>query len=74
MLPHPPLDKCSAQLVVLKLALFNKLLVCDLLQVETYKLLCKFFRNSDIKEKLETLVIETRTWCVLVEVGEKYCK
>ena len=27
-----------------------------------------------LEEKLEALVIETRTWCVLVEVGEECCK
>ena len=62
------------QLVVLKLALFDKLLVCDLFQVEAHKLLCKLFRNGDMEEQLETLVIETRMWCVLVEVSEKCCK
>ena len=62
------------QLVVLKLALFNKLLIHDLFQVEAYELLCKFFRDGNMEEKLEALVIEARIWCVLVEVGEECCK
>ena len=49
------------QLVVLKLALFDKLLVCDLFQVEAHKLLCKLFKDGNMEEKLEALVIETRT-------------
>ena len=62
------------QLVVLKLAFFDKLLVCDLLQVEAHKLLCKLFGDCNTEEKLEALVIEARMWCVPVEVGEECCK
>ena len=58
----------------MKLALFNKLLICDLLQVEVYKLLCKLLKDGDMEKKLETLVIEARTWCVLAEVSEECCK
>ena len=27
-----------------------------------------------MEEKLEALIIEARTWCVLVEIGEQCCK
>ena len=62
------------QLVVLKLALFDKLLVDDLLQVEAHELLCRLFRDGNTEEKLEALIIEARTWCIPDEVGEKCCK
>ena len=61
-------------MVVLKLALFDKLLLRDLLQVEAHKLLCKLFRDGNMEEKLEALVIEARMWCVPVEVSEECCQ
>ena len=57
--------RSGTQLVVLQLAFLNKLLIADVLEVDTDKLLGKLFRDSVSKIALQGLVVEA---CVCVVV------
>ena len=66
--------RSGTQLVVLQLAFLNKLLIADVLEVDTDKLLGKLFRDSASKMALQDLVVEACVWSILIELCEELGK
>ena len=66
--------RSGTQVVVLQLAFLNKLLIADVLKVDTDKLLGKLFRDSALKIVLQDLVIEVCAWSILIELCEELGK
>ena len=66
--------RSGTQLVVLQLAFLNKLLIADVLEVDTDKLLGKLFRDSASKIVLQGLVVEACVWSILIELCEELGK
>ena len=64
----------GTQLVVLQLALLNKLLVADVFEVDADKLLGKLFRDSTSQVAFQSLVIEASAWSIMVEFHKELSK
>ena len=67
-------SRSGTQLVVLQLVFLNKLLIADVLEVDTDKLLGKLFRDSTSKIALQGLVIEACVWSILIGLCEELGK
>ena len=67
-------SRSGTQLVVLQLAFLNKLLIADVLEDDTDKLLGKLFRDSVSKMALQGLVVEACVWSILIELCEELGK